>query len=224
MNKAYLPLIALAGVLTSNAATIANSDPQAGGIGYTWTVNLESTTDSASVSGTVGAWSWEDQSLFDPGDPTVGWTHTSNWVALTLAEAGYVTITLEANSSVPYSGSGNIGGFAATSNFAPSFTLWSGWDNDGSDNHTYNNRGDVDWAEDISFIGLVDNTTFAPATYTVYLAAGNYTVALGSNAPSTSSPPRQGYSATFSVSSVPEPSVALLGSLALIHALRRRRK
>jgi hypothetical protein len=240
--KATQPaLIGLILAASASAATIsfhdvANPDPNPGGIGYEWYVTLGG-VDSAvtpDISGShVGAWSWEDQGLFDPGDPTRGWTHTSHWVALTLTQASRFTINLERNANIP-----NGAGFRPTEQLFPSFTLWSGWDNDGipeavalsygldpsvGENHDYNNRGNIDWAEDLGFIGLVDNTTESSATYTVDLAAGNYTIVLGSNAPSATNPPRQGYRASFTTTAVPEPSSALLAVLAAGFLGRRRR-
>ena len=227
---------------SASAATISfhdasNPDPNAGGIGYEWYVTLGG-VDSAvtpDIAGShVGAWSWEDQGLFEPGDPTRGWTHTSQWVAVTLTAASRFTITLERNANIP-----NGAGFRPTDNFFPSFTLWSGWDNDDipqaiadayaidpSDGefHEYNNRGNIDWAEDLGFIGMVDNNSASSATYSVDLAAGNYTIVLGSNAPSETNPPRQGFRATFATTAVPEPSTALLAVLAagLLGVSRRR--
>ena len=221
MKSTHIILAGLLAALPLHAATIISGDPQAGGIGYQWQATF-SANDSGSFSSHVGAWSWEDEGIFEEGEPAVGWTHTSNWVAVTLTETSYVTIRLESNALVPFTGSGNIGGFAPTDNFYPSFTLWSGWDNDGEDNHTYNNHGNVDWAEDITFIGLKENNTehFAEATF--LLTAGNYSLVLGSNAPSESNPPRQGYLAT--ITTIPEPSTALLGFIALgAMSLRRRR-
>jgi hypothetical protein len=47
---------------------------------------------------------------------------------------------------------------------------------------------------------------------------------LGSNAPSTSNPPRQGFRASFATTAVPEPSSALLAVLAAgFLGIRRRR-
>jgi hypothetical protein len=238
------PLALFGLILASRAAAatisfhdVASPDPNAGGIGYEWYVTLGG-VDSAvtpNIGGShIGAWSWEDQGLFEPGDPTRGWTHTSQWVAVTLTEASRFTITLERNANIP-----NGAGFRPTNNLFPSFTLWSGWDNDDvtqsvadfygidaadGEFHEYNNGGNVDWAEDLSFIGMVDNNSETSATYTVDLAAGNYTIVLGSNAPSTSNPPRQGFRASFATTAVPEPSSALLAVLAAgFLGIRRRR-
>lgn len=242
MNTTQLALSGLLIAATGiSAATISfhdvsNPDPNPGGIGYEWYVTLGGVDAAVTpdIPGShVGAWSWEDQGLFEPGDPTRGWTHTSHWVAVTLTEASRFTITLERNANIP-----NGGSFRPTDNMFPSFTLWSGWDNDDipeaialaygldpadGENHDYNNRGNIDWAEDLSFIGLVDNNSESSASYTVDLAAGNYTIVLGSNAPSELNPPRQGYRASFTTTAVPEPSSALLAILAAGLLGRRRR-
>lgn len=243
MQTTHLALLGLLFAVRASAATItyydgiADPDPNAGGIGYEWYVTLGGldATFTPEIAGAhIGAWSWEDESLFSPGDPTRGWTHTSQWVAVTLTEASRFTITLERNANIP-----NGAGFRPTDNLFPSFSLWSGWDNDDipediadsygidpadGEFHEYNNRGNVDWAENLSFIGMVDNNSETSATYTVDLAAGNYTIVLGSNAPSTTNPPRQGFRASFSTTAVPEPSSALLAVLAAgLLGIRRRR-
>ena len=244
MKPQYNALAALLAAPLSNAATVnfhdAGNPDAAGGIGYEWSVTLDGedvgiTPDLAGSH--VGAWSWEDESMFDPGDPTAGWTHTSQWASITLTEATYLTIRLEANGSVPFTGSGNVGGFRPSDGFFPSFTLFSGVDQDeiptdiaellGADPadgefHTYNNRGNIDWAEDLTFIGLKENSTDTSAEATWFLPAGTYTLAMGSNAPSDLNPPRQGFKATFST--IPEPSPALLGALAAGLVVFRRRR
>ena len=223
---------------TVNFHDAANPDT-AGGIGYEWSVTLDGddvgiTPDIAASH--VGAWSWEDAGTVGEGETPLGWTHTSHWASITLTEAAYLTIRLEASGAVPFTGSGNVGGFRPSNNFFPSFTLWAGSDQDdmpqaiadalGADpadgeSHAYNNRGNIDWAEDLRFIGLKDNSSESFAEATWYLPAGTYTLAMGSNAPSSSNPPRQGFKATFST--IPEPSSALLGLLATGLLIRRRR-
>ena len=82
----------------------------------------------------------------------------------------------------------------------PSFSLYRGWDNDGGDHHTYPNRANVPWAEDISYMDHLANSTAHSITRSWTLPAGNYTMALGSNSPSLTNPPRQGYSVTYTTS------------------------
>lgn len=191
----------LVGTISASAFTYTAGDPAAGGIGYQHQVTLGKNS-SGSFSGHVGAWSWEDDALFASGEPPVGWTHTSNWAAVSVQNDTVLTITMERDASVPWtSGSApvELNGLADTASMFPSFTLFRGLDNDGEDNHTYNNRGNVSWAEDIQYVDHVDNSTATSITRTYFLRAGDYTLALGSNAPATNAN-RQGYKISFNTS------------------------
>lgn len=191
------------GVVASVSAstyTYVDGDPAAGGIGYHHQVTL-GRNSSGTVRGHVGAWSWEDNSLFGgvgQGTDPVGWTHTSNWVALKMERPAVLTVTMSRDANVPWdSAPQELNGKADVSSMFPSLTIWRGWDNDGDDFHEYNNRGNVDWAEDLQYLDHVDNSTAESITRTWYLPAGDYTIALGSNAPATNTN-RQGYQMTFS--------------------------
>ncbi len=237
-NLAATSLAALLSVTAaSRAATITQGDPVAGGIGYSYQVELGA-ADSGGFSSHVGAWSWEDEGVFTPPDPAVGWTHTSNWVAMTLTGDAQVSITLQRDSSVPFAGAGNVGGFAVTDNMFPSLTIWRNWDNDLApqavadllnggapmdDFHTYTNTGNVVWAEDLAYQAHIANNTLTSITGSWNLPAGQYTLVFGSNAPSSSNPPRQGYAASFSTTPIPEPASAGLLGIAVLGLARRRR-
>jgi hypothetical protein len=176
----------------------ADSDPATGdgGIGYSKIVSV-APGQTGNFSSHVGAWSWEDNALFTPGQPPVGWTHTSNWLALNVEQDSFVTLKMERDATVPWPSQGDPNRLADTSSMFPSLTIYRGWDNDGTDNHTYNNRGNILWAEDLRYLAHVDNSTREGITRTWRLPAGRYTVALGSNAPATN-PNRQGYKLTYS--------------------------
>lgn len=211
-------------VVSSQAATtlFRPSGRPSAGVPYDWVISMNG-YDSAVVSRHVGAWSWEDDALFNAsaGDPTVGWTHTTDWAAITLTDVTSLTIRLERATNVPDASSTSLSMF-------PSFTLFSGLDQDGTQNHTYYNREPGSytdysagmWAEDLTYMDHIDNSTatFVEKTYT--LSPGTYTIAIGSNAPANDAE-RQGYALTLST--VPEPSSALLSSLAALGMLLRRR-
>ncbi|MES2598577.1 MAG: immunoglobulin domain-containing protein [Verrucomicrobiota bacterium] len=188
--------------LTTTSVNRIDPVPAAGGIGYTYTV-VAGAGETGSFSSHVGAWSWEDNDLFgQPGQSTqpVGWTHTSNWMALKLTQDVFFSLTMERDANVPWtspSAPPALNGMADTVSMFPSLTLYRGWDNDGTDLHTYNNRGNISWAEDLRYVDHLDNSTSKRITRTWRLPAGEYSLALGSNA-STSNGNRQGYKATFS--------------------------
>ena len=220
----------------ARAYTFVAGDSNVGGIGYHGYVTLGG-DDSGSFSSHVGAWSWQDQGIAPGGGE--GWTHTSNWIALDLTSATTLTLLMQRDSNVPYFGSGNIGGFADVASMFPSFTIWSGWDNDvmpdavaallgyaptGDDHHTYANTAMPIWAEDLTYIDHTANSTLTSATDTWTLAAGHYTIVFGSDAPSITSPPRQGYSASFTTTSAPEPGRTAFLALAGLGVISRRRR
>jgi hypothetical protein len=181
----------LVGTVSATAFVYAAGDPVEGGVTYDHRISMD-TESSGSFSGHVGAWSWEDNALFDAGEPPVGWTHTSEWLALKLLEDCMVTITMERDANVPWPSEAEPDRKADTSSMFPSLTVYSGWDNDGEDGHSYNNRGNIAWAEDLSYVDHVDNSTAETITRTWFMKAGEYTLALGSNAPATNLA-RQGY-------------------------------
>ena len=72
------------------------------GIGYQWTVSMSGNDTTAgstpTYTGTVGSLSWNDP--INAADPIgTGWTHTSNWTALTLTDAANLSVTLAQTAS-----------------------------------------------------------------------------------------------------------------------------
>jgi hypothetical protein len=190
----------LVGTVSATPFAYAAGDPSGGGIGYEHQLTLEGRS-AGSFSGHVGAWSWEDDSLFAPGDPTVGWTHTSHWLALRVEQDMNVVITMTRDANVPWPSTELPDRKADTASMFPSFTIWNNWDNDDGEEHSYNNRGNVDWAEDLVYKDHVDNSTQETITRTYFLRAGEYTMALGSNA-AAENLNRQGYQISFATTPV----------------------
>lgn len=208
-----LSLLGLLAAMSAQAATVSKSDPVpqvydpntfetlSGGVGYTWTVILGG-NDRASMEGSVGAWSWDED-----GFPATakGWTHTSNWIALNLTKASKVTMRLYRKLNVPTTGNDVAGNI-----LFPAFTLYRGWDGDGGDDHTYNNQGNVAWAEDITYLTHRANSgTATSVEVTLELAAGLYSIALGGNSPSTLREPAQGYGFDLVSQPIPSPSLRI---------------
>jgi hypothetical protein len=239
MKNYYLIAVLSAAVLSgpdSRAATVLQSDPQLGGIGYRWTVTMGG-SDSATFKRHVGAWAWEDTSLFGSGETPVGWTHNSDWVAFKLEVAGYVTLKLTNVGDVPNPTPQDPNALAGN-NLFPGMTIYSGWDNDFVpqafadantegvlvDNwHSYVNRDDIDWAEDVQYFAHLEPNGTHTIEATFLMDAGDYTLVFGGKSPSASPEPRQGYEATLTSSPVPEPGTALAAMLGGGAVLARRR-
>jgi hypothetical protein len=217
------PLTAASVILGDPVPNTYDPDPADGGVPYRWQVQLGA-VDSGTATRHVGAWSWEDNALFDAGagDPPVGWTHTSDWVLVTLNAASTFTLRMEAQAGVAAPSGSDPGNIAGTDSMFPSFTIYSGVDHTGAEHHTYNNRGAVAWSDGLTYMDHVNNSTASFAEKSWVLPAGAYTVVLGSNAPATT-PNRQGYLATFTTTAVPEPSAAMLLGLLALAPLRRKR-
>lgn len=200
---------ALAFLASASASSIEVGDANPGGISYEFTVTIGG-ADTATFSSHVGAWSWEDSRLFAPGEKPVGWTHTSNWVALTVTQLSVFTVQIERDATVPWPAVGDPNRKASVASMYPSFTIWKGWDNDGvptkylrivdpqapDEGHAYNNRGNVDWAEDLEYLDHCDNSTETTISRSYVLKPGKYTMVIGSNAPANDND-RQGYKATY---------------------------
>jgi hypothetical protein len=160
--------------------------------------------DNASVEGLVGAWSWDEDSF---PETAKGWTHTSNWVALKLNKASKVTIRLFRKLNVS-DGQGGVGGNI----LFPAFTVYQNWDGDGGDDHTYNNKGNVVWAEDLAYLTHVENNgTATSVDITLELPAGMYSLAVGGNSSSTNREPFQGYGLEIITEEVEAPSFEVTG-------------
>ena len=180
------------------------------GIPYAWLIEIDDGESTHIDADHVGAWSWDEDSF--PATAR-GWTHTSKWIKLDLTQPAALTLTLESQAGVPWPSSSDPSRLAGT-NLYPSFTLYRGWDTDAGlivltngatldQDHTFNNRGNIEWAEDVTYLDHLDNSTAHSATRTWVLPAGHYIINLGGNSPVTLAEGRQGLKATFSTAPAP---------------------
>ncbi len=200
-------------VLHAGAATLTPIEFNAVGIPYGLKAMLDDASSVTSPADHVGAWSWDEDNF--PATAK-GWTHTSKWLQLELTKPAAVTLKLESFAGAPWPSSEDPARLAGT-NLFPSFTLYRGWDTDSGtttnadgttldQDHTFNNRGNIAWAEDVTYLDHLENATTHAASRTWILPAGQYTLNLGGNSPATLAEGRQGYRATLSTATAPTPS------------------
>lgn len=216
VGRPALALVASLGFAGSSAAsTVTAADPSPAGISYEWTVEIGG-ADDATLVRHVGARSWNE-----PANPPglKGWTHTSDWAAITLTEPALLTIEITRTADVP-NGAGVAG-----DGLVPAFTLFANHELDGEEDHVYNNVGNSDWADEIDYLDHEANEgVLASVTRVFALAPGAYSLAIGSNPPADLViSGRHGYTVSLRTAAVPEPGTALLvlaGAVGI--ALRRR--
>jgi hypothetical protein len=212
--------LALAGLSSVRAdLTIQSGDPYPDGIAYRWTIaNMGVNQTTGPLVSHVGALSFEDPINFSDPNGYFGWTHTSNWAQLHLVSPAILNIQLTRTADVPN------GAAVAGNNLFPAFAIWRGTDNDGGDDHVFNNQGTFLWAEDLTeFIGNEPNSGgFTSVSKSFTLAAGDYSIVLSGHPPGNIGSGRQGYTAIFSTSAVPEPGSVLLLSIGAMTLVWRR--
>ncbi|MBM4202476.1 MAG: hypothetical protein FJ189_14495 [Gammaproteobacteria bacterium] len=156
------------------------------GVGYEWTVQMGK-GQKASFVRHVGAKSWnEPPPAYEP--PYTGWTHTSDWVAFELKKDSHVTIQIARQQGVlmssiatdPVSGSPSVKYTPAGNGLYPAFSVYSGWEETGCEDHRYNTGGATPWAPSLVFADNQPNTQgWSTATWNGPLKAGKYSIAIG---------------------------------------------
>ena len=129
MKKIATFLGAGALALTTTAmADVQYADPDEGGIGYEWTVSLGHHGSAEIVGSTGGKGSYEP--AFE--SPNIGWTHTTDWVALELETEVILEVEVSRQEGVyelkvdretgekSYATSGAM--------LYPAISIYSGWD------------------------------------------------------------------------------------------------
>jgi hypothetical protein len=142
--------------------------------------------------------------LSGPSGIPLGWTHTSVWGYIRFEADAQVQLTLAPD----------------TGDLVPAFSLWRGVDNDGANWHTYEQDQVPFWVDADGFSYLQHVTTGpgpyqGDATLSLFLPAGEYTVALGGN-DNTTAGHRAAYRFTVAASPVPLPGAAYLFASVLL--------
>lgn len=166
--------------VTPSASALVFTAPSADGIPYRWWATMDA-HEQVSFGYYVGARSW-----WEPTNPpaTPGWTHNSNWVALTLTEDAWVTIWVGPDVPVPCAPPSEPAACDATgrtgSDLYPAISLYSGHDTTSPQDHVFNPVGNGWWST-IEYRESKRQSN--PQTHVLYmrrwLPAGDYTINIG---------------------------------------------
>lgn len=212
-------LIAPAGAATVISDYDNSTGPGDPGFPYIDKV-IMSVTDSWSDSITPGGWSYKN--LAGAANPNQGWGHTSRWFLIELTGTADVTVSMSSADSSAWAG----------------FVIYAGESIDDvpSAAHTFSNNGleiaalNGGWDKNgpggtpgLVYVGHAHESAPSPsASGTWTLGPGLYTIAFGNAADSGTAPTAKTFS--LAITTVPEPSAALLSFLAAgALGLRRRR-
>jgi len=190
MNKFAAILGASALVLSTSAMAkvefadpvpnVRGEDATTGGIGYEWTVTLGAHETAEIVGSTGGKGTYEPTFTA----PNIGWTHTTDWVALDLTADAVVEIQVSRQEGV-YEKTVDrtdptIQGYATSGAMLyPAMSVYTGWDDTSTESAGFNPMGDF-WAEGLSF-KAVEYSKFGETTitYRAMLKAGHYSINIG---------------------------------------------
>jgi hypothetical protein len=171
-------LLFSAGNLYANDSVDIKYAPTAGAeIRYPWKVTL-SDHSAAELVRHVGA-----KSASEPAqeEPLKGWTHFTDWVALTLTEPVLLTVEIAAQSGVHYTtfnAETNVTtDIVAGASLYPASSIYQGIDNTTETGHMYNPKGN--FAAKINFLKYTEDAAGKKAiSYKMLLEPGQYSVAI----------------------------------------------
>lgn len=219
-------LIASAAILVSaaRAATVISgydnsTGPEDPGFIYIDKIIMTS-TDSWSDTANVGGWSYKNTNI--SANPNRGWGHTSDWFLLELTQTAFVTISMDGSDPSAWAG----------------FVVYAGEsiNDDAMEAHNYSNNGleiaalNGGWdlngpggTPGLTYVGHGHSAMQSPDVSGSWtLGPGLYTIAFGNAADSATAPTAKEFG--ISITTVPEPSAALLSILAAGLCAGRRRR
>jgi hypothetical protein len=172
----------------------SGSGETTGGIAYAWTVSAVGNLNAA-LNGIVGASSWSDPESLSADE---GRTRSSSWVALRLRFPSLVTIRLSRAANIP-DPLGILPGDTGGGDLRPAFTVYSGWQESGSDSTTYPNKSSIPWAGSLSYHSHAIDDGSGTVEASIELPAGDHSIALGGIGTVGFDEGRQGYGADLSI-------------------------
>ena len=182
----------------------SGSGETTGGISYAWTVSAVGNLNAA-LNGIVGASSWSDPESLSHDE---GHTRASSWVALRLRFPCLVTIRLSRAANIP-DPLGILPGDTGGEDLRPAFTIYSGWQESGSDSTIYPNKSSIPWAGSLSYHSHAIDNGSGTVEASIELPAGDYSIALGGIGTVGFDEGRQGYEADLSILSRALPATIL---------------
>jgi hypothetical protein len=210
----------------SQAATVVSDYDNSTGPGDPGFLYIDkvimSTTDSWSDTASVGGWSYKNTNTGPTVNPNRGWGHTADWFLLELTNPAYVTISMVGSDPLAWAG----------------FVIYAGESliDDATQAHAFSNNGlqvttlNAAWdfngpggTPGLAYVGHGHSATQSPdVSGTWALGAGLYTIAFGNAADSATAPTAKDFA--VNITTIPEPSAALLSILAAgALGFRRRR-
>jgi hypothetical protein len=152
-----------------------------GGISYEWMVKMGK-HDKATLINSVGAKSQSEIPPFYVA-PDVGWTHTSNWIALEITEPTKLNVKVSRIEGVPFHvinlENTVLNKGLARDKLIPGIAIYNGWDDTSCEDHRYNPSANVDWST-LEWMGNnLNNAQKGSVEYNVKLMPGKYSIAIG---------------------------------------------
>lgn len=164
---------------TAAMADVQYADPEEGGIGYEWTVSLGHHGSAEIVGSTGGKGSYEPS--FET--PEIGWTHTTDWVALELEADVILEIEVSRQEGVyemkvdretgekSYATSGAM--------LYPAISIYKGWDSTTeTEKGSFNPQGNF-WSTIDFQDALYSKFGESTIIYRAKVPAGKYSVNIG---------------------------------------------
>lgn len=168
--------------VTPDADALTYTSPSANGIPYRWRVTPGK--KQVNFGYYVGAKSWWEPKNYQANPSEPGWTHNTNWIALTLSKRSLVTIEVGPAAPLPCAPPSQPASCDSTgrtsSDLYPAISLYKGQDTTSPQDHTFNPVGNF-WAAGLTYLDSSKKSDpfTRVLTFKKKLDAGQYTINIG---------------------------------------------